>query len=140
VSERDAEIVREQWEEIARRSPMSPDDFSSFVEENWHPEIHYEEDPRWPGSSSYEGRDQVKAVFEGYRETMGNPSVTIEKVIDAGDEQVMLIRFSGTSPGDLPWDHLWAYRCRVRDGRLGYFRAYWDPEEALADAGVDSSS
>lgn len=140
MSQRDAEILRRQWEEVARQSPMSKEDFSRFVEENWDPEIRYEEDPRWPGSGSYSGRERVTAAFEGYREVMGSPSMSVEKVVDAGDEQVVLVRFTGTSAGsDLPWDHLWAYRCRVRDGKLSYLRAYWDPDEALAAAGSDSS-
>ena len=32
-----------------------------------------------------------------------------------------------------------AYVCRVRDGKLVYQRAYWDPDEALAAAGVSSA-
>ena len=120
---------------------MPEEEFARFVEENWDPELRYEEDPRWPGSGSYRGREQVRAAFEGYREVMGSPSLSVEKIMDAGNEQVVLIRFSGTSAGsDLPWDHLWAYRCRLRNGRLAYLRAYWDPDEALAEAGLSSSS
>ena len=44
---------------------------------------------------------------------------------------------SGVSTGgDVPFDHLWAYLCRLRDGKLAYQRAYWEPEEALKEAGV----
>ena len=140
MSEQDAEILRLQWEEVARQSPMEAGDFSRFVEDTWHPEIVYEEDPRWPGSGSYSGREEVKAAFDGYREVMGSPTLSVENVVDAGDEQVVLVRFTGTSASsDLPWDHLWAYRCRLRDGKLSYLRAYWDPDEALAAARSDSS-
>jgi hypothetical protein len=30
-----------------------------FRELYWHPEITYEEDPRWPGSGTYRGKDAV---------------------------------------------------------------------------------
>ena len=65
---------------------------------------------------------------------------SVEEVIDAGDEVVAVVRVSGTSKGaDVPFEHLWAYVCRVRDGKLVYQRAYWDPDEALAAAGVSSA-
>jgi len=32
----------------------------------------------------------------------------------------------------VPFDHLWAYRFRMRGGRIAWFRAYLDPDEALA--------
>jgi ketosteroid isomerase-like protein len=61
----------------------------------------------------------------------------VEGLRDAGDEVVALVRLSGISKGgDVPFEHLWAYVCRVREGQLAYQRAYWDPEEALEDAGV----
>ena len=129
--------MRRQWEEAARRSPMAPEDFSRFVDETWDPEISYEEDPRWPGSSSYQGREEVKSAFVAYGEIMGRPTISVEKIVDAGDEQIVLLRLVGSSAeSGVPWEHLWAYRCRLRDGKLVYFRAYWDPEEALRDAGV----
>lgn len=34
--------------------------------------------------------------------------------------------------------YAWAYLCKTRAGQPRYLRAYWDPDEALADAGVSS--
>ena len=57
----------------------------------------------------------------------------------SGDLLVALIRFNVVSvAGDVPLDHVWGYVCEARDGRLVRLRAYWDPDEALAAAGVDS--
>jgi ketosteroid isomerase-like protein len=137
----DAQIIREHWEEIARRSPLDPREFSRFAKETWDPKIVYEEDPRWPGFATYRGVDEVIAAFEGYGEIMGRPKISVQRVVDAGDEQVVLVRFAGTSSEtSLPWEHVWAYLCRVRNGKLTYLRAYWDPDEALAAAGVSSSA
>jgi ketosteroid isomerase-like protein len=63
----------------------------------------------------------------------------VEDLIQAGDCVVALVRVTGVSKGaDVPFDHLWGYLCRLRDGQLAYQRAYWDPDDALADAGVSS--
>jgi ketosteroid isomerase-like protein len=79
----------------------------------------------------------VVAAFEGYADLLGAGVLGTEQVLDAGDQVVALIRTGGTSQGaDVPWDHVWGYLCRVRDGQLVYLRAYWDPQEALAAAGV----
>jgi ketosteroid isomerase-like protein len=136
----DAEILKEYWEELARRSPMAPGDFSRYAEETWDSEIVYEEDPRWPGSATYRGLEAVTAAFEGYGEVMGRPKLSVERIVDAGDQHVVLVRLAGTSvETGVPWDHVWAYLCRIRNRKLTYLRAYWDPDEALAAAGVDSS-
>jgi hypothetical protein len=38
----------------------------------------------------------------------------------------------------IPFDHTWAYTCRMEDGRLSYFRAYFNPGEALEAAGLET--
>lgn len=113
---------------------------AALAERWWHPEITYEEDPRWPGSGTYRGRDDVVAAFESYQEVLGEAEISVEDVIEGQSGVVAMVRISGTSPvGDVPWDHVWAYLCRIRDGTIVYLRAYWDPGEALGAAGVDSS-
>jgi ketosteroid isomerase-like protein len=125
------------WEELGTSSPTEVR--REAAERWWDPEIQYVEDPRWPGSSSYRGLDQVIAAWNVYLEILGSTEMGVERIVDAGDEVVALVRVSGVSKGaDVPFDHLWAYVCRLRDGKLAYQRAYWDPDEALAAAGVDS--
>lgn len=107
------------------------------AETYWDPDVEYVEDPRWPGASRYRGRDAVLACFRSYTEALGpieEAVVTVEQVIDAGDRLVPLIRFSGRSPSGVPHEHLWAYVVKTRDGRITYFRAYYEPEEALEAA------
>jgi ketosteroid isomerase-like protein len=79
----------------------------------------------------------VIRAWHGYLEIFGSVEMKVEDLRDAGDEVVAIVRVSGVSKGGaVPFEHRWAYVCRVRDGRLAYQRAYWDPQEALADAGV----
>jgi hypothetical protein len=42
-----------------------------------------------------------------------------------------------TRKGGIPFDHTWGYLCRVDDGRLSYFGAYFNPAEALEAAGLE---
>jgi len=114
---------------------------SEAVERWWDPQIEYVEDPKWPGSGTYRGRDQVVEIWNGYLEVFADAHMDVEEVIDAGDELVSIVRITGTSKGaDVPFEHRWGYVCRLHDGKLVYQRAYWDPDEALAAAGVSSSS
>ena len=115
-----------------------PEQRERFRERWWHDEITYEEDPRWPGAGTFQGKDAVAEVFEGYMEVFEG-ELTLERVVVAGDRVVALIRYALVSAaGDVPTDHVWGYVCGARDGKLIYLRAYWDPEEALSAAGVDS--
>jgi ketosteroid isomerase-like protein len=131
----DLEILRRMWAEMLSSTPVEMDD--AAAERWWHPEIEYVEDPKWPGSTTYRGREAVIRAWHGYLEVFGSVEMKVEGLRDAGDEVVALVRLRGISKGgDVPFEHLWAYVCRVREGQLAYQRAYWDPREALEDAGV----
>lgn len=108
------------------------------AETYWHPEVEYVEDPRWPGASSYKGREAVLRCFRGYMDALGREEdfeVTVERVFDAEERQVPLVRVkSRASASGVPHEHLWGYVVEVREERIAYFRAYYDPQEALAAA------
>jgi ketosteroid isomerase-like protein len=54
-----------------------------------------------------------------------------------GSAKVPLVRFrSKGSASGLPHEHLWAYVVEVREGRIAYFRAYYEPAEALEAVGL----
>ena len=106
----------------------------------WHPQIEYVEDPRLPGAATYKGRDVVLRCWRGYLEVLGaedDIAVTVEDVFDAGDRQVPLVRFRGqASTSRVPFDHVWGYVVEVREGRIAYLRAYYQPQDALEAAGL----
>jgi ketosteroid isomerase-like protein len=137
VSAADVDLLREMWEEMNRSFLDGID--REAAERWWHPEIEYVEDPQWPGSRTYRGRDEVIDTWNGYLDVLNPVELKIEDLIDAGDQVVALVRISGVSKGaDVPFEHVWAYVCRVDDGQLTYQRAYWDADEALSAAGVSS--
>lgn len=140
MSSGDLESLKRMWEQFSGPIEAGHEQRERFRELYWHPEITYEEDPRWPGSGTYRGMKAVAEAFEEYVDVFSAGEITIEEFVDAGDRLVALIRFRVVSDGgDVPLDHVWGYVCGARDGKLVYLRAYWDPEEALSDAGVGSS-
>lgn len=131
MSHADVEIVRRAFVNRGLRDT---------AQAYWHPQIEYVEDPRFPGASSYTGRDEVLRCWLGYLDAMGDEDDTIavvERVFDAGDRQVPFVRFQGHARGSgVPFDHMWGYVVKVKAGQLSYIRAYFEPEEALKAAGL----
>jgi ketosteroid isomerase-like protein len=136
VSSGDADIVRGAFEAISAGVGASREERARLAERWFHPEVEYAEDPSWPGSTSYRGRDTVRETFEGYAELLG-ATLTVEEVREGSNGFFALVRYEGASTGaDVPFDQLWGYHCRVRDGQLAYFRAYFDIDQARRDAGT----
>jgi len=68
-------------------------------------------------------------------------TITVERVLDAGARQVPFVRFRGqASTSGTPFDHLWAYLVEVKGERIVYIRAFYEPGEALAAAGLEPGS
>jgi ketosteroid isomerase-like protein len=140
VDNEEAAAVRGAFEAMAKSVGASPEESAALTERWFHPDVEYSEDAKWPGSTTYRGRDLVRRTFEGYAEILGG-EIKLEEVIQGSDGLFARVRYRGTSTGaDIPWEQTWGYHCRVRDGQLSYFKAYSDVEEALAAAGVSSSS
>ena len=134
MSQENVELVREAFDGAGARS------LRVTAETYWHREVEYEEDPRWPGASRYRGRDAVLRCFEDYMQALGREDdmvVTVERVFDAGARQVPFVRVqSRASTSGVPHEHLWGYVVEVREKRIIYFRAYYEPAEALEAVGL----
>jgi ketosteroid isomerase-like protein len=133
MSQQNVELVRAAFDAASERG------LAEVAHAYWHPDVEYVEDPRWPGASRYKGRDAVLQCFQAYMEALGpaeDPAITVERVLDAGQRQVLFVRFQGRSASGIPHQHLWAYVVEASGGRIVYFRAYYEPEEALEAAGV----
>jgi ketosteroid isomerase-like protein len=132
MSQENVEIVRQAFEaEVGA--------LEETAEKYWHPEIEYVEDPRWPGASRYEGREQVLRCFQSYMDALdpdGSGTATVERVFDAGERLVPLVRFEGRSISGVPHEHLWAYVVEMKKQRIAYVRAYYEPGEAIEAAGL----
>jgi ketosteroid isomerase-like protein len=133
MSEENVEILRrvaEIWNESGWKGAVD--------EGLLHPEIEYHDDKRWPEARSAFGTSALIKRFDEVLEVLGQGHVEVEKLLDAGGDQVVVIfRFSGEARASgIPHDYRWGYLCRVRDGQVDYLQAYLDPEAALEAAGL----
>jgi len=97
------------------------------------------EDPGWPGASSHQGRDAVLRCFRNHLDALGREEdllIEVERVVDAGMRQVPFVRVRSVSSSEVPHDHLWGYVVEVKDGRVIYSRAYYEPAETLEAVGL----
>jgi hypothetical protein len=125
------------WEEIASGVPDETA-WQAATERWWHPELLYEEDPKWPGAGAYRGATRCAPFSRAMPRSWVPPPSASRESLHRTIGVVVLVRVKGDSAAGVPWDHLWGYLCRTRAGQLEYLRAYWNPDEALADAGVSS--
>lgn len=129
----DLNTARRAWEAFAAASV--PEDIGGRLD-GWDPDVEYVEDPRWPGAGTFRGQEAVGARFREYLDDLGAiPQLAVEDVRETtGGGLVSLVRVTGSTPRGLPFDHLWAYRFRMREGRIVWFRAFVDPDEAMTAA------
>ncbi len=132
MSESELAAARRAWAAFA--AVEQPEQIGRLVD-GWDPDVEYVEDPKWPGAASFRGYEAVGARFREYVEDLGGDAeLVLEDVRDTLEGLVSLVRTRGTSPNGLPFDHLWGYRFRMRDGKVVWFRAYLDPAEAVGEA------
>lgn len=125
----DLAAAREAWEAFVAVDT----EHIGGLPRNWDSDVEYVEDPRWPGAGAFRGHEAVTQRFREYGELLGRDvELRLEDVRRGPSGLVSLVRIRGMSASDLPYDHLWAYRFRMRDGKIVWFRAYLDPDEALA--------
>jgi ketosteroid isomerase-like protein len=134
-------MSRENLEVVRRAfSPSATQGLEETANRYWDPDLVYVEDPRWPGASRYDGRGAVIRCFQGYLEALGPPedwTISVERVVDAGERQVAFVRLQGRgSISGVPHEHVWGYVAEVKGGRITYFRAYYEPQEALEAVGL----
>lgn len=125
------QAARSAWEAFATGAPSA-----EAIAAHWDDGVVYEEDPSWPGAGTVTGAAAVFERFMEYREILGEEiAITLEEVIAARDGFVAVLRFAGRTPGgSVPWERRWGYHFRMRDGRIIWFRAYYDAQEAFAAA------
>src|SRR5215216_6284362 len=133
MSQENVELVRQAFEGAGVRG------LRETAETYWQAELEYVEDPGWPGASSHQGRDAVLRCFWNYLDALGREQdllIEVERVVDAGMRQVPFVRVRSVSSSEVPHDHLWGYVVEVKDGRVIYSRAYYEPARALEAVGL----
>ena len=99
-------------------------------------DIQWHEPTPSPEAGAHRGRDGFERFLRSWIESFDDFRVVPERVVERGDELVVVVRQSGTgrSSGlrvDARLAHVWT----VADGKAVRWEAVADPEVALADAG-----
>jgi ketosteroid isomerase-like protein len=112
---------------------LNADGIKAVAERFFDADVEYQDDAAWPGGGVHVGRAAVIARFEEVIEVLGIHDVGVERVVDAGNQLAWVITASGQSTvAEVPNDHRWGYVGRITDGKLAYFRAYYDADAAIA--------
>jgi ketosteroid isomerase-like protein len=77
----------------------SSEERERLTEPWFHPDVEYVEDPSWPGSTSFRGRDKVRQTFERYGELLSLATLTVEEVQEGSEGFFALVRYVGASTG-----------------------------------------
>ena len=139
MSQENVEIVRrwlESWVDWFN-SERDPDRLATIARDYMAPNVTYEEDPVWPDAGEYRGIDAVARRFADYIDLVHIEGVEPGEVLDAGDLIVAEVRIAmlGADAGGAV-EFLWTYTLRVVEGRIAYFRAWYDRDQALEAAGL----
>jgi ketosteroid isomerase-like protein len=133
MSRENVEIVRrigETWNESGTRA------MTEFLTED----VFYEDDPKWPDHRTARGKQEVIDRFEEFFEAWGEEwDAPIDRVVDGGEGRVVAIftlRTVGGASG-AEQEYRWGYLFELRDGLVFHFRAFLDPDEALAAVGAE---
>jgi ketosteroid isomerase-like protein len=129
MSQENVEIVRSMWE--------------AFLENDFQAALaSYDPDVEWDGTNLPDGRvgRGLNAIMDHtirWSAMWVNWNVEVERVIDAGGEQVVVfIRETGRSTSGLDMDERHAELYRIRDGRIVRRQGFSDPNEALKAVGL----
>jgi ketosteroid isomerase-like protein len=96
-------------------------------------------DPDAPEGRPYRGRDAI-ARFLGELVDGSDVEIRDWRLLPAGDRVVGLVHTHRSRDEDgAEVGIIEAHTLTFRDGEVAYWRAYLDPKEALADAGLDLS-
>ncbi len=103
------------------------------------PSVSYEDTvlPDQVGET-YRGHEGVVRAMERWTEPYGELTTELERIVGTGDLLVSIHRVrSKAGYTGLQFDSPLAYLWSFRDARVILFRSYWEPEEALAAAGLE---
>jgi ketosteroid isomerase-like protein len=99
-------------------------------------QLEYVNPPYAVESGTSRGRGALAKIRDVYPDMI----IRAERLVDAGDEVVVLAALSGTSVSGVRMDTSQAYVWTLRDGRAVRFRWFNELEEALDAVGLSSDA
>jgi ketosteroid isomerase-like protein len=136
MSDQNVEIVR-RLNEVMDREGVGRVFDAAIGEGLFDEDLEWVEDPAGPDSGTYRGLAAVRSLVAERMEAFDLEQQT-EKLIDAGDDVVALVRWRarGQASGAEAEMRL-AMVNSLRDGKIVRVRFYLDPAEALKAVGLE---
>jgi ketosteroid isomerase-like protein len=128
MSQENVEIVQRMWQ--------------AFLENDVEAALSsYDPDVEWDGTNLPDGQvsrgvDAILDHIARWSAIWESWTVEVERVIDAGDQVVVLIRETGRSTSGLDMDERHGELYRIRDGRIVRRQGFADPDDALRAVGL----
>jgi ketosteroid isomerase-like protein len=138
-------VTTEDNVELVRRvtEVMDADGFAAALPvflEAAHPDVEWQEDPAWPGATSYRGAEQVRKVILDRMDTLDFAQET-DDLIGIDDKVVALVRWSvrgraSGADGEMALAIVWT----VGEGAITRIEFFLDRARALAETGIAEAS
>ena len=130
MSQENVEIVRRAFGEFEQGNFWVPEVFDPSVRIQWL-------DAMPGGTTETVGLEQLAASLRGWFESWDRVTLTAERLIDAGDQVVVVAAWHGRGKAsgvttEWRFGQLWT----MREGRATDLASYRDPAEALEAAGL----
>jgi ketosteroid isomerase-like protein len=108
----------------------------SVVLELLDPDIEWHEPTPSPDAGSHHGRDSFERFFRGWLESFDSFRVEPERIVERGDELIVIVRQAGTGRAsgvrvDTRLAHVW----KVANGKAVRWEAVAEPSVVLGDGG-----
>jgi ketosteroid isomerase-like protein len=102
-----------------------------------HPEMELHDRPEIPDPQVYHGHQGVLDSLRVSQVTFEGLELTPEEFVDAGDQVVVVFRFTGTGrESRIPVDERLAHRWTIRDGKATRMDVHSNREDALRAAAL----
>ena len=126
------------WTANPGKGPLLDRDTGQPVTSHFDPGVVYE-DGSIPdhAAETYRGVDGVVRATERWTEPCEEVSVDLERIVGTGDCVVSIHRFRARARHTgIEFDEPLAILWRFTNGKIGYFRSFRTPDEALEAAGL----
>jgi uncharacterized protein len=130
MSESDIERLRAGYEALDR-GDLGP------VRDMIHPQAEMHDRPEIPDATTYRGWEGIVLSVQASQETFDDFHFVPERFLENDDKIVVILKMKGTGHASgVPVEERIAHLWTIRDGLAIELRAFTEPADALAEAGL----
>ena len=137
MSRENVEVVLGVFEGVTRVEVAEDTSVADELVDRLPPEVEYREDPRFPEAGTYRGQDEVRRYFKQFVTQFDRYVITVEDVIDAGDDVLVCLHLNGRGKSGGPeFDVHAGWVFTVLEDRVVRITAYFDRKDAFEAVGL----